>query len=128
MLPPMTTELAGATLGAAPRGGGTQLSQVLMWVLLLIVAFVVLLWLAMWFRRQFLGGPKGIGREPAGFSITDLRRLRDQGKITAEEYERTRERLVHSAQVAIAQAAQEDGGRFKGPQTKDVDLIREAER
>lgn len=119
--------LAQSTQPGAAPDAALGFRRALMWVLLLIVAFVVLVLLAMWFRRHFLGGPKRREREPIGFSLSDLRRLRDEGKITTEEYERTRDRLVHSAQVIVAEA-EKDRPRADAPRTKDVDLIREAER
>ena len=105
----------------------TSLWTVLMWVLLLLTAFVVMLLLAMWFRRQFLGGPRRHAHEAAGFSIADLRSMRDSGKMSQEEYELARDRLVRSAQQSLARMAGDDQG-ANAPQTKDVDLIREAER
>lgn len=119
----LTTRATGV-----PPDASTGLRRALMWALLLIISFIVLVLLAMWFRRQFLGGTRRSALEPIGFSLADLRRLRDQGKITQEEYERTRDRIVHSAHFAIADAAKDDRAPVDAPQTKDVDLIRDAER
>lgn len=114
--------------GGLPPDAGIGLRRALMWALLLVISFVVLVLLAMWFRRQFLGGSKRSMLEPIGFSLADLRRLRAEGKITQEEYELTRDRIVHSAQVAAAAAAEDDRIPVDAPRTKDVDLIRDAER
>lgn len=106
----------------------TSLWAVLMWVLLLVVAFVTMLLLAMWFRRQFMGGSRRRAAEPAGFSIAELRAMREAGEMSQEEYEMTRDRLVQAAHRKIAHSAGADRVRPDAPQTKDVDLIREAER
>ena len=106
----------------------TSVWTVLMWVLLLIVAFVTMLLLAMWLRRQFLGGPRRRAVEQGGFTIADLRVLRESGEMTQEEYEATRDRLVQAAQRKLARTSEADRTPPDAPQTKDVDLIREAER
>ncbi len=127
--------MAGRMLAAAGQTGpagtpdpGIGLQRALMWALLLLVVGVVAIWLAFWFRRQMLGSPRRNAPEAAGFSLTDLRRLRAEGKITKEEYEQTRDRIVQAAQRAISDASDDDRPPVDAPRTKDVDLIRDAER
>ncbi len=111
------------------QDSSVALRRVLMWVLLLIVSAVVFMLLAFWFRRQFVGSPRtadAVGQ--AGFTLGDLRRLRAEGKISQDEYEMTRDRIVLSAQSALADAADDDKPAIDAPRTKDVDLIRDAER
>src|SRR5690348_15499986 len=44
-------------------------------------------------RRWMRGGDSG-GQPDAGFSLSDLRAMRDRGEITSEEYEQTRARVI----------------------------------
>ena len=106
----------------------TSLWAVMMWILLLVVALVTMLLLAMWFRRQFVSGPRRRATEPAGFSIADLRAMRDSGRMSEEEYAAARDQLVQAAQKNMARSLGQDRPRADAPVTKDVDLIREAER
>ena len=116
--------------GPRPVGDlGERLWQAAGWVLLILVVLVTALLLAMWVKRQILGRPGSRAREGAGFTLSDLRELRREGKISQEEYERTRDRIVQAAQVAIADAAGDmDRPAAGAPLTKDVDLVREAEQ
>ena len=99
------------------------------WGLLLIVAAVTAILVAMWVKRQIMGRPNARLREGVGFTLGDLRQLHQEGKISQEEYERTRDRIVQAAQSAIADAAgDEDRPRPGAPLTKDVDLVRDADR
>lgn len=100
------------------------------WGLLLTVVAVVAILLAMWVRRQMIGGPSRRQEGVAGFTLGDLRRMRDEGKITPEEYEASRQRLVASAQKTIAEdaaARSEDVPPPEQPRTKDVDLVKDVE-
>jgi Short C-terminal domain len=54
---------------------------------LVIVGFGVLIWV-----RRVLRNPSG-GARP-GFTLQDLREMRDAGAITAEEFERAREAML----------------------------------
>jgi hypothetical protein len=41
--------------------------------------------------------PKDTSMGGAGFTLSDLRKLRDEGKLTAEEYEQARAKMVAAA-------------------------------
>ena len=128
---PLLEILAAATRATRgiPQDTSSTMRRVLMYVLLLIVAGVVFMLLALWFRRQFVGAPKKSLADPASFSLSDLRQLRADGLITQQEYEMTRDRIVQAAQNAIADASDDaDRPPVDAPRTKDVDLIRDAER
>jgi hypothetical protein len=74
---------------------------VFVWTLLL-VALVVVMFVAVsgfkrWLHHQDLDmGPVG------GFTLADLRRLHRDGKMSDEEFEATRRRIVAAAQAASA--------------------------
>src|SRR5688500_4192883 len=120
---------------AATRGGAVTpdtdetMRRVPMYLLLLLVAGVVFTLLTIWFRRQFLGGPSRTPPEGTVFSLSDLRQLRADGLISQQEYEQTRDKIVQVAQKSLADAADHaDRPPIDAPRTKDVDLIRDAER
>jgi hypothetical protein len=77
---------------------------VFVWALLL-VALVVVMFVAVsgfkrWMHRQDLEiGPAG------GFTLADLRQLHREGKMSDDEFEATRRRIVAAAQAASAKAA-----------------------
>lgn len=113
-----------------PEDVGQGLMQALGWGLLLTVAAVVAFLLAMWIRRQMIGQPRRGPVESEGFTLADLRRLRDEGKMTGEEYEASRRRMVEAAQRTLADEAAthgQDAPRVDQPRTKDVDLVKDVE-
>lgn len=127
--------IAPVVARAATRSGArvpdtdVTMRRLLMYVLLLVVAGVVLILLTIWFRRQFLGGPQRTLPEGTVFSLSDLRQLRADGLISQQEYEQTRDKIVQVAQKSLADAADDaDKPPIDAPRTKDVDLIRDAER
>jgi hypothetical protein len=80
--------LAAGELTAAERGK-------LLWALGILLLIVVVGGVAlMVFRRRLTEKESGNKSMDAGFSLSDLRAMRDRGEITAEEYERTRARVV----------------------------------
>ena len=120
---------------AGARPGTQEVSQGLLraigWGVLLVVVAVVAIILAMWVRRRMLGEPSAREESIGGFTLGDLRRMRDEGKLTRKEYEESRRRIVEGAQRALAREAAQGGRDIPSPElprTKDVDLIRDAER
>ena len=118
----------------------TAVMTAAMWVLLILVAVVVLVLIGLAVKRRLwdddAGGGDGVttgspDRMAAGFTVGDLRRMRDAGEINDDEFERARERIVAAAKRRMAQDARRQGDPDKpppdGPRTKDVDLIRDAE-
>lgn len=95
----MTANTQFATLA---QQGGT--AGVLVWALILvglvIILFVAVNLIKRWMRHQELDvGPAG------GFTLADLRRLHREGKMSDEEFEATRRRIVAAAQAASAKTA-----------------------
>ena len=100
----------------------------------MIVAAVVLLMLGLWLKRR-LDARDSAATAPdvaaGGFAVGDLRRMRDAGEISDEEYERARERIVAGARRTMAKEAQAAGDPDRAPadapHVKNLDLIRDAE-
>jgi hypothetical protein len=67
--------------------------DVLMWGAILIVIVVLGAAFIMLLRRRLTAMPMGSSHE-AGFSLADLRAMRDRGEITPEEYEQTRANVI----------------------------------
>ena len=117
---------------AAPADGASAVIRSVFWVLLTIVVTVVLVLLALAVKKRFSAagdvGPSPVG---GGFTVGDLRRMRDNGEISDEEFERARERIVAGAKRRLAEEAERAGNPDRpppeAPLTKDTDLIRDAE-
>lgn len=94
-------------------------------VLLVVIAAIVLLVLGLWVKRRIVGVP-----EPeapmlmGGFGIGELRKMRDRGELSDEEFERARDKLVARAK---AQADADDLPPDDRPRSKDLDLVRDVE-
>ena len=104
------------------------------WVLLVLIAAVVLLMLGLWMKKR-LDHRGDMTSAPdvavGGFSVGELRRMRDAGEISDEEYERARERIVAGARRQMAKdteaAGDPDRPPADAPHVKNLDLIRDAE-
>jgi len=72
-------------------------------VLLIVVVAVVLVVLGLWAKRLFLGDRRAPAIKPSpAFGLADLRRLREEGKLTDDEFERARDRLVAAEASRVA--------------------------
>jgi len=80
------------TYGLIAQAGGSQ-GSALFWCLvliaLLIAGFVGVVMLKRWVKSEVDGG--------AGFTLGELRALRDQGKMTPEEFEKAKLLILGSA-------------------------------
>src|ERR1043165_6860197 len=69
-----------------------QRQQILFWGFIImgiaIVGFVAI----MIFRRRMMAAEEG--EQHPGFSLAELRAMRDRGEITSEEYEQTKARVI----------------------------------
>ena len=75
----------------------------LLWALGILLLIVVVGCVAlMVFRRRLTEQDSGDQSMNVGFSLADLREMRDRGEITAEEYERTRARVVARVKSRMA--------------------------
>ena len=126
-------------LAASPARDTTDTTRSIMsavgWILLILVVAVTLFVVALWAKGRWFGAPEpgvATGGVIGGFTIGDLKRMRDSGEISDEEFERARERIVVTARREMAEEADaaDDPERPKvgSPVTKDVDLIRDAEQ
>jgi hypothetical protein len=70
-----------------------QRNAMLFWLGVLLVIVVIGFAVLMLFRRR-LTEEQAPSSQDVGFSLSDLRAMRDRGEITAEEYERTRAKVV----------------------------------
>ncbi len=66
-------------------------------LILVIVGFVGI----MIFRRKLNADDKADSSGDVGFSLSDLRRMRDDGEITPEEYEITRAKVVAKVRSSL---------------------------
>ncbi len=129
--------LASAPIGSDAARNADRLGQLMSatgWVLLVIIAAVVLLLLSLWVKKRFdhRNAPEmAPDVATGGFAVGDLRRMRDSGEISDEEYERARERIVAGARRTLAKEAEAKGDPDRpppdAPHVKNLDLIRDAE-
>src|SRR3954452_23939081 len=73
-------------------GVGTVIARSLIMIALIIVAFLLVVRLRRWLTDDDSDQPT-----PAGFSLSDLKQLHREGKISTEEFERAREKMVGAA-------------------------------
>lgn len=119
---------------AATNDATRSIMSAVGWILLILIVAVVLFVVALWAKGKWFGTPErqdyGEGLA-GGFTVGDLRRMRDSGEISDEEFERARERIVVAARRQVEADTQAAGNPDApppdAPRTKDVDLIREAE-
>ena len=67
--------------------------KILIWGAVLIGVVLIACVIAMFIRRWLKEPLAGANQDP-GFSLSDLRDMRDRGEITPEEYEQTRARVI----------------------------------
>lgn len=86
----------GAVLAQARTGAR---EQALMWVGVLILVVVIAGVVMMLVRRRMMGGEST--SEKAESLMTSVRRMRDEGRLSAEEYDAIRKRLVNQAAAGM---------------------------
>ena len=67
--------------------------QVIMWGGALIIVVILGFSGIAYIKRKLRGGGEASGPN-SGFSLSELRAMRDRGEITSEEYEQTRARVI----------------------------------
>lgn len=87
-LPLIAQEFSGAPL--APPATNQQ--SAIFWLAVILVVVIVGFFLIMLMRR-WLKEPL-VASQDTGFSLSELRAMRDRGEITPEEYELTRSRVI----------------------------------
>ncbi len=87
---------------------------------LLAVFFVVVggTVVVMWIRRWLKEDDQPVKGGGIGFSLSDLRQLQKEGKITAEEYERARSKMVTAGKKAADELPDPLAGRRKPGQNR----------
>ena len=78
------------------------MGKALGWSLLLIV-LVVAAFFAVVRLRQWLKEDQAVGEKPIGFTLSDLRRLHRDGKISDAEFERARSKMVDAGKAMAHQ-------------------------
>ena len=68
----------------------------IMMVLVMVGGFGILI-----FRRRLNAADDADGSANVGFSLSDLREMRDRGEITAEEYEVTRMKVITKVKASL---------------------------
>lgn len=76
---------AGLTIALAQRGDPDAVWSVVLWAVVLIAAVLVMGVVLMKLRRKLREEDEEIGD---GLLLDDLRRLRDSGQLSSEEYQR----------------------------------------
>lgn len=82
-LPPLLAATSSATIIASS---------------LVLIGLIVAGWVTVWQVRRRLTRPDDAGG--SGFTLSDLRRLRDQGQMTDQEFERAKAKVVEAARRA----------------------------
>ncbi len=85
--------------------------KILLWGFVLIGLAILGFGAISLFRRKFMAPAEG--DQVPGFSLADLREMRDRGEITPEEYEQTRARVIAKVKAKLdeprkAKPAQEE--------------------
>jgi hypothetical protein len=102
------TSILGMALAQLPEGapGGADAgrveSEVFKWGGILIALIVIGGGAIMFIRRRLRDAAANSGAD-AGFSLSDLRAMRDRGEITPEEYDLTRSRVIAKVKGKMAE-------------------------
>ncbi len=91
----------------------------------LLVFFVIVLGIAVWYyRRRWLAEGASSSTE-AAWTFEDLRKLREQGNLTEEEYQAMRSVLIgtyRGGQTEAGPSATSPGSKTSGEMNADFDL------
>ena len=84
--------MIGRLLVLFPASGSTLFADVLPWVGLFVILILAGGGLAMLVRRSIFSGTEST----VGFTLEDLRGMRDRGEISNEEFEQSRDRMMNA--------------------------------
>lgn len=115
MLPDLVQTLANGPVTPAAQNAARV--QFAIWVSIVGVVIVALLAFLLWLRKRLLA--REPGRDAAASIVEEMRRLKAEGKISAEEYQRARERWIRSVKASSASSGRtKDERRGKSPGAK----------
>jgi hypothetical protein len=90
----MTAVSDSTTVFLGQSGPETATFTALLWFGAIVLAFLLMLAVMQYARRRV----RSSGRDaPPTFTLEELRRLRDQGRLDEAEYEAIKERTLHSS-------------------------------
>lgn len=93
---------------SADKGDATI--RLAMWVSILIALAVIGFALASWVRKRMNDAMKETSvTSPSDFTLSDLRKMRDAGQITQEEFDRAKGRIVATTQSKLIRDAAKKG-------------------
>lgn len=84
--------MIGRLLVLFPASGSTLFADVLPWVGLFVILILAGGGLAMLVRRSIFAGSEST----VGFTLEDLREMRDRGEISDDEFEQSRDRMMNA--------------------------------
>jgi uncharacterized membrane protein len=89
-----------AVSGSALLAQADDSSSPLLWAMVLIVIVLVLFGAVAWARKRLSAKEDFHGE---GFSLSDLRRMHAEGKLSDEEFDRAKGKMVETLHAAQAQ-------------------------
>jgi len=92
-----------------PAGESMQILWILGWLVLTVVLLIIV---ALILRRFLVGKRRD---EPIGLTLGDLRKMRDEGHLSNEEFEATRQTLIARRHATDQQTAAESNPETPGP-------------
>ncbi len=78
----------------------TERNKLVFWLVVLLFVVIAGFTIIMLLRR-YIQEPLGSESQDAGFSLSELRAMRDRGEISPEEYEHTRARVIAAAKKVL---------------------------
>ncbi len=75
-------------------------NKLIFWLVVLLAVVIAGFTIIMLLRR-YIQEPLGSESQDAGFSLSELRAMRDRGEISPEEYEHTRARVIAAAKKLL---------------------------
>ena len=105
-------------------GQSNDPSEVFVWSFILIMLLVGGLMAALYIKK-WMAKKEEPDDDDGGFTLGDLRRLHERGKLTAEEFEKARVQMIAATQRAANRAAETaaEAARKQGGAT-DIDQLR----
>jgi hypothetical protein len=95
--------VASSLLAQGSGGGAGQvdIGATLLWSAVIVVLLGILFWSLMWLRKHLKEGVDDPSTtSPTGFTLADIRQLYKEGKMSTEEYERAKAKVLEGAKAA----------------------------